>query len=220
MNSVEQHWIDQTIEYVKEEQAGESSGHDWWHTYRVWKNAQYLASQEEGCNAAIVELAALLHDIADHKFHGGDLSVGPKVAGQWLQSLGVPTSIIDRVTQIISTLSFKGAQVMDHMDTLEGQIVQDADRLDAIGAIGVARTFAYGGYAGHDMYDPELSPTLHSSFEAYTSEKSTTINHFYEKLLLLKDRMHTQSAKQVAEERHRFMETFLTQFFREWEGKA
>ena len=220
MNNEQRNWIDLTVEYVKAEQEGESSGHDWWHTYRVWKNAQHLASQEVGCDIAIVELAALLHDIADHKFHGGDLTVGPKVAREWLQSLEVPSSIIDRVTHIISRLSFKGAQVKDQMDSLEGKIVQDADRLDAIGAIGVARTFAYGGYAGQDMYDPTLSPTLHSSFEAYTNEKSTTVNHFYEKLLLLKDRMHTQSAKQVAEDRHRFMESFLDQFYQEWEGKA
>ena len=220
INAEEQNWIDQTVEYVKAEQAGESSGHDWWHTYRVWKNAQHLASKELSCDIVIVELAALLHDIADHKFHGGDLSVGPKVAREWLEGLQVPISIIDRITQIIASLSFKGANVKDQMDSLEGRIVQDADRLDAIGAIGVARTFAYGGHAGHDMYDPTLSPTLHSSFEAYTSEKSTTVNHFYEKLLLLKDRMHTSAAKRIAEERHRFMETFLTQFFQEWEGKA
>lgn len=220
MSKKEQNWIDQTVAYVKSEQQGESSGHDWWHTYRVWKNAQYLASMEEGSNRIIIELAALLHDIADHKFHGGDLSVGPKVASEWLQSLQVPAAIIDSVSHIIGALSFKGAQVKDQMESLEGKIVQDADRLDAIGAIGVARTFAYGGHAGHEMYDPSLSPTLHTSFEAYTSEKSTTVNHFYEKLLLLKDRMHTASAKRVAEQRHQFMETFLTQFFQEWEGKA
>ncbi len=220
LSLTEQTWIKQTVEYVKSQQEGESSGHDWWHTYRVWKNAQHIAQSEAGSDSLIVELAALLHDIADHKFHGGDLSIGPKTARIWLTQLGLPPKKIDRVVEIIASVSFKGAHVQDQMESLEGKIVQDADRLDAIGAIGVARTFAYGGHAGHEMYDPQLKPTLHDSFEAYTQEKSTTVNHFYEKLLLLKERMHTQTAKIIAEERHLFMEKFLTQFFSEWEGKA
>ena len=216
----QQTWIDQTAAHVKAEQSGEGSGHDWWHTYRVWKNAQHIAQHEKGGDLFVIEMAALLHDIADHKFHNGDLEIGPKVARKWLESLQVPEQVILHICEIIGSLSYKGAKVKSPMRTLEGRIVQDADRLDAIGAIGIGRTFAYGGHAGQPMHDPELSPVLHDSFEAYSKTQGTTVNHFYEKLLLLKERMNTPTAKQIAAERHAFMETFLTQFFQEWEGKA
>ncbi|MEM6632825.1 MAG: HD domain-containing protein [Bacteroidota bacterium] len=220
MNREEESWIAQTVAHVKSEQLGEGSGHDWWHTYRVWKNARQIAQSEIEADLVIVELAALLHDIADHKFHGGDLEIGPKEARMWLERIQVPQNYIQKIVEIIANLSFKGAKVPETMKSIEGKIVQDADRLDAIGAIGIGRTFAYGGYAGQEMYDPSLSPTLHTSFESYSHNKSTTVNHFYEKLLLLKDRMHTPTAKQLAKERHEFMENFLKRFFQEWEGKS
>ena len=218
MSPQEKSWIDKTVEYVKSEQLGEGSGHDWWHTYRVWKNAQNIVKYEGSANSLVVELAALLHDIADHKFHGGDLGVGPRVAKSWLEKINVPSEAVEEVADIIANLSFKGAKVKDSMSSMEGKIVQDADRLDAIGAIGIGRTFAYGGFAGQEMHDPDLSPTLHASFEAYSKSKGTTLNHFYEKLLLLKDRMNTPTARKMAEERHQFMEEFIRRFLAEWEG--
>lgn len=213
----QQNVINKTLDFVKETLYGEGSGHDYWHVYRVWNNAKSLAKSED-CNHYIVELGALLHDIADHKFHGGDLTVGPKVAKQFLEKLKVADEDINAVCEIIATISFKGAKVESKMSTIEGMIVQDADRLDAIGAIGVARTFAYGGHKGHEMYNPEVKPQLHDSFEAYSHSKGTTINHFYEKLLLLKDLMNTERAKVVAEKRHKYMEDFLNQFYDEWNG--
>jgi len=212
--------ITQTKEYVKWVLSGEGSGHDWWHVYRVWKNAMHIADKEVSVDKEVVELAALLHDIADHKFHDGDTTVGPARARDWLLTIETPSHITDHVCEIISTLSFKGAGVPTNMSTQEGMIVQDADRLDAIGAIGIARTFAYGGYAGQEMYDPALQPVLHDSFEAYQTQKTTTINHFYEKLLLLKDRLNTETARKMAAERHHFMEVFLRRFFKEWEGEV
>ncbi len=212
--------IGQTADYVQEQLLDEGSGHDWWHIYRVWNNAKLILKHEMHADAFVVELAALLHDIADHKFHNGDTTIGPSVAGQWLEKLFVPEQIVMHVQEIIRDLSFKGARVKTPMHTLEGMIVQDADRLDAIGAIGIARTFAYGGHAGQLIYDPGLSPTLHESFEDYQSQKTSTINHFYEKLLLLKDRMNTETAKHIAALRHQYMEDFLNQFYQEWEGKA
>ncbi|WP_299699919.1 HD domain-containing protein [uncultured Pontibacter sp.] len=210
--------IAKTITYVKELLQGEGSGHDWWHIYRVWKNALHIASKEEGANLFIVELAALLHDIGDHKFHNGDESVGPRMVRAWLEKQGVEESIIQQVCLIVSDLSFKGAGTSSAMETLEGRIVQDADRLDAIGAIGIARAFAYGGHKGRELYNPEVSPEQHDSFEAYKSSAGPTINHFHEKLLLLKERMHTPSAIAMAETRHLYMEAFLNQFYAEWEG--
>lgn len=209
--------IDKTLAFVKETLYGEGSGHDYWHVYRVWNNAKALAKSET-CNSYIVELGALLHDIADHKFHGGDLTVGPRVAREFLEKLTVEEEVISAVCKIIATISFKGAKVESKMSTIEGMIVQDADRLDAIGAIGIARTFAYGGHKGHEMYNPDIKPQLHESFEAYANSKGTTINHFYEKLLLLKDLMNTETAKKVAEKRHNYMEEFLEQFYNEWNG--
>jgi uncharacterized protein len=200
---------------VREKLAGESSGHDWWHTYRVWKMAERLA-YGTAANALVVQLAALLHDIADWKFHDGDETVGPRIARSLLDKYGVPGKTIDAVCAVIPEISFKGAGVASEPSTLEAQIVQDADRLDAIGAIGIARTFAYGGHAGQQLYDPDRPPVTHTNKHAYITARSPTINHFYEKLLLLKDRLNTQQARQIAQQRHEFLETYLRQFFHEW----
>ncbi|MFT2007763.1 HD domain-containing protein [Pontibacter sp. 13R65] len=210
--------IQTTANHIQSLLSGEGSGHDWWHIYRVWQNAKNIAKNEQA-DLFIVELAALLHDIADHKFHGGDDTVGPRVAREWLESLQVEEPAIQHICLIIKEISFKGAGTISAMSSLEGRIVQDADRLDAIGAIGIGRAFAYGGHKGREMYNPEIKPILHDSFEAYKTASAPTINHFYEKLLLLKDRMHTTSAKAMAEKRHQFMEEFLEQFYQEWEGK-
>lgn len=209
----------QTEVYVKEKLSGEGSGHDWWHIYRVRQNARSLCQQGD-VDTFVVELAALLHDIGDHKFHNGDTSVGPRLARAWLMELGVDEAIIGHVTEIIADLSFKGSGVATPMRTREGMVVQDADRLDALGAIGIARTFAFGGHKGRPLYDPAIPPTEHHSFAAYQSSQAPTINHFYEKLLLLKERLNTPAARRMAEARHMFMEQFLAQFFAEWEGKA
>ncbi|MFD2515621.1 HD domain-containing protein [Pontibacter locisalis] len=205
--------------YVQQLLSGEGSGHDWWHILRVWNNAKSIAAHEQA-DMFVVELAALLHDIGDHKFHNGDETVGPKMARAWLEKHQVEEKTIQHVCQIIKDLSFKGANTSSAMHSLEGQIVQDADRLDAIGAIGIARTFAYGGHKSRELYNPEINPVLHDSFEAYKASTAPTINHFYEKLLLLKDRMHTKTAKKIAADRHLYMENFLKQFYREWEGEA
>ncbi len=167
----------------------------------------------------VVELAALLHDIADWKFHDGDDSAGPREARLWLEKLKVEPEVIDRVCTVIKEVSFKGAGVQTIPTTLEGRVVQDADRLDALGAIGIARAFAYGGHKGSEIYNPEIPPTLHRSFEEYKKGRGTTINHFHEKLLLLKDRMNTASGKRRAGERHRFLRDYLERFLAEWEGR-
>lgn len=210
--------VNKTVEYVKGVLGGESSGHDWWHVYRVWKMAFAIARKEGDVDLLVVELAALLHDIADHKFHGGDLSVGPKKASEWLLSIGVEQAVSEHVASIISQISFKGANVATPMSTKEGCIVQDADRLDAIGAVGIARTFVYGGYKGCEMYNPAIRPEMHDSFEAYSKKTGPTINHFYEKLLLLKDRMNTSAAREIAQQRHQYMQQYLDRFLREWDG--
>jgi uncharacterized protein len=210
--------IQQTAEHVRQLMTGDSSGHDWFHIERVRNVALHLGREEEA-DLFIVELAALLHDVADWKFAGGDSAAGPRAAREWLVGLSVPEATIDRVCRIIAELSFKGAGVATPMSSLEGQIVQDADRLDAIGAIGVARTFAYGGHKGQPMHDPALPPQMHASFEAYKSNVGTSINHFYEKLLLLKDRMNTATGKRLAAERHAFLERYLEQFLAEWRGE-
>lgn len=207
--------IEQTVGYVRKKLEGEATGHDWWHIYRVWKTAILLAQQEQA-DSFVVQLAALLHDIADWKFHQGDDSLGPKLAREWLETLQIPENIVEHVCDIIQNISFKGADVKTEMKTREGMIVQDADRLDALGAIGIARAFAYGGYKGREIYNPMVKPEKHRTFEEYQKNQGTSINHFYEKLLLLKDRMNTQTAKVMAIERHEFMETFLRQFFKEW----
>jgi uncharacterized protein len=209
--------IIQTTEYIKVKLMGEGSGHDWWHVYRVWKNAIHIGKQES-VDLFVVELAALLHDVADWKFHDGNEEIGPQVAKDWLESLGVDEKVISHVCQIIKDISFKGAGVVTAMKTTEGMVVQDADRLDALGAIGIARTFAYGGSKNREMYNPDINPEMHASFEQYKNSQGTSINHFYEKLLLLKELMNTATAKQIAEKRHAVMEDYLNQFYREWEG--
>jgi uncharacterized protein len=209
--------LQKTADHVRSLLSGEGSGHDWWHIYRVWQNARRIAGGENA-DSFVVELAALLHDIADWKFNGGDDEAGPREARKWLESLGTEERVIRHVCDIIRDVSFKGAGVKTPMKTKEGMIVQDADRLDAIGAIGIARTFAYGGSKGREMYNPAVKPERHESFEAYKKNSGPTINHFYEKLLLLKDLMNTQTAKKLAGERHEFMEEFLEQFYKEWRG--
>ena len=212
--------IERTERYVRETLEKDSSGHDWWHIHRVRNNALHIVQEEkEGCSRYVVELAALLHDIADWKFHQGDAKIGSKTARQWLETQHVDEAEIEQICDIIDSSSYKGAGVADKMATLEGKIVQDADRLDAIGAIGIARTFAYGGHANRAMYDPDVKPTMHASFEEYKNSKGHTVNHFYEKLLLLKDRLHTDAARRIAQKRHVVMEQFLEQFFAEWDGR-
>ena len=209
--------IQKTADYIRHEFSDDSSGHDWWHIYRVWKNAILICNHEKA-DSFIVQLAALLHDLDDWKFNdSGDET--PQRAKAWLDSFSLDPSITDAVCRIIQHISFKGANVANKMDSLEGFIVQDADRLDAIGAIGIARAFAYGGYKNRPLYDPASAPQLHVSFEEYKNSSSATINHFYEKLLLLKDMMNTATAKRIAEQRHAYMERFLRQFMDEWEGR-
>lgn len=212
--STEKEIIQKTATYVKKTMPKEGS-HDWWHVYRVWKTATSIA-KKEGADLFVVQLAALLHDIADWKFHGGDEAIGPALAKQWLEKLHVDKDIISHVCRIIKDMPFKGAAVESRMKTLEGAVVQDADRLDAMGAIGIARTFAYSGYKGREIYNPSIKPKAHKTFAQYKDSKAPTINHFYEKLLLLKDRMNTKTAKRIAEKRHKFMEQFLKNFFEEW----
>ncbi len=209
--------IQRTAEFVKKEFQDDSSGHDWWHIHRVWMNALAICKQEQA-DEYIVQLAALLHDLDDWKFNeAGDET--PHRAKTWMESCEVDPSINEKVCEIIMNVSFKGAQVKNKMNSLEGFIVQDADRLDAIGAIGIGRAFAYGGYKDRPMYDPGLPPQMHATFEQYRNSKSATINHFYEKLLLLKDMMNTSTAKRVAQERHDVMVRFLDQFMKEWGGQ-
>ncbi len=210
--------IDRTANHVRAVLSGDGTGHDWWHVYRVWKMAQRIG-QAEKADLLVVELAALLHDIADWKLHDGDSMLGPKIAKDWLDSLGLAPSISEHVCQIIAGISFKGAKVEQSLLSLEGKVVQDADRLDAMGAIGIARAFAYGGAKGQAIHDPTIKPTKHRTAEAYL-KGGTTINHFYEKLLLLKDRMNTATGRTMAEARHRFMEDYLRRFYEEWEGDA
>jgi len=204
-----------TAAYIKEKFAGEGSGHDWWHIYRVWQNALYLA-QHEPVDLQIVQLGALLHDIADWKFNDGDEKAGEVAARNWLQSQGASENVINQVGHIINEVTFKGAGVATAVSSLEGKVVQDADRLDAMGAIGIARAFAYGGFKNREMFNPEEPPIRHESFASYKKNTSHTINHFYEKLLLLRDRMQTATGRKLAEERHEYMLSFLDQFYNEW----
>lgn len=208
--------IEKTIAFVKSKLEGDSSGHDWWHIYRVWNMSKKL-QEKEGGDLFIIELSALLHDVADWKFNKTE-NEGLEIIHNWLIQFELSDEVIHRIVNIIKNVSFKGAGVKDTIKTIEGKIVQDADRLDAIGAIGIARTFAFGGKFGNEMYNPEIKFELHQTFEQYKKSSGTTINHFYEKLLLLKDRMNTRSAKAIAEDRHRFMESFLKQFFDECES--
>jgi uncharacterized protein len=210
--------IDKTIHFVKATLAQAEGGHDWFHIERVYKNALLIAESEK-CDVEIVQLGALLHDIADSKFHNGDETIGPRTARAFLESEKVEPTIIDHVIAIIENISFKGGKVERQFSSIELDIVQDADRLDAIGAIGIARTFNYGGFKNRALYNPEIAPNLSMTKDEYKNNEAPTINHFYEKLLLLKDKMNTETGKQIAQDRHRYMEDFLKQFYAEWEGK-
>ncbi len=210
--------IQKTIIFVKETLADAEGGHDWWHIYRVWKSAKHIA-QHENVDIFIVELGALLHDIADSKFHGGDENIGPMRAREFLQSIQVDAQVIDHIEKIISNISFKGGRLPQSFKSPELDVIQDADRLDAIGAIGIARTFNYGGHKGRTIYNPEIKPNLQLSKEEYKSSDAPTLNHFYEKLLLLKDRMNTRTGMEMALKRHDFMLSYLDQFYKEWDGE-
>ncbi|PCE66467.1 HD domain-containing protein [Sediminicola luteus] len=215
--------IEKTIAFVKETLAGAEGGHDWFHIQRVYNNSQMIAAQETGrFDAEVVALGALLHDIADAKFHQGDETVGPRVARTFLEGQGVAEAKIAQVVYIIEHISFKNSLAKGYTEgdtPLELQIVRDADRLDAIGAIGIGRAFNYGGFKNRPMHDPDIAPNLDMDKEAYKKSNAPTINHFYEKLLLLKDRMHTESGKRLAQARHEYMQGFLDQFYAEWDGK-
>ena len=209
--------IENTINFVKKQLENAESGHNWFHMERVYNNALLIA-KEETCDLEVVQLAALLHDIADSKFHDGDETVGPKVARAFLSSENVLVETINHVVAIIENISFKGGNFEKKFTSKELEIVQDADRLDAIGAVGIARTFNYGGYKNREIYNPEIAPNLNMNKEEYKNSTAPTINHFYEKLLLLKDKMNTETGKKIAQQRHDFMETFLEQFYNEWNG--
>ncbi|RYD70862.1 MAG: HD domain-containing protein [Sphingobacteriales bacterium] len=208
--------ISKTKDFVRHTLINAEGGHDWWHINRVWNNAKLIAETEEQANIFIVELAALLHDIADAKFHGGNEDVGPETAGKWLRSIRVDEEIVKHVQQIIRYMSFKSSFGEQVFRSKEMEMVQDADRLDAIGAIGIARAFNYGGFKGRPLYDPRIKPDTGLTKEAYKNSASPTINHFYEKLLLLKDKINTATGKKLAEQRHVFMEEYLKQFYLEF----
>lgn len=210
--------IDRTASFVKESLANAEGGHDWWHTYRVWSAAKELSKREK-VDMLVVELGALLHDIADSKFHDGDEQVGPRVAEDFLRREGVDEQIVAHVSAIISNISFKVSKEGQRFSSKELEVVQDADRLDALGAIGIARTFSYGGYKGRELFNPSIAPNPDMSKEEYKKGSSPSINHFYEKLLLLKDLMNTQAGREMANERHAFMEKYLEQFYAEWNGE-
>lgn len=210
-----QNIIESTIAFVKEKLEGAEAGHDWFHIERVWKLSKKIA-QNETCNLEVVELAALLHDIADPKFHDGDEDLALKISGEFLESKNADAPIIEQVLLIIKNISFKNRNEIAENPPIELQIVQDADRLDAIGAIGIARTFNFGGFKNNLMYHPDIEPKLNQTKEEYKKSNGTTINHFYEKLLLLKDLMNTETGKKLAEDRHNFMLSFLKQFYHEW----
>ena len=207
--------IEKTVNFVKIELKNAEGGHDWWHIKRVWKNSITIA-KTENVNGLIVELGALLHDIADSKFHNGNEDLGPKKARTFLESLCIEESIISHVENIIRNISFKGGNQPKQFKSTELNVIQDADRIDAIGAIGIARAFNYGGHKGRELYNPHILPKLDQTKEEYKNSHAPTLNHFYEKLLLLKDRMNTDSGRKMAEERHQVMEDFLEQFYREW----
>jgi len=210
--------LEVTIKYVKEILTEAEGGHDWFHIERVWKNAKLIAAKEQ-CDLEVVQLAALLHDIADSKFHGGNEEIGPTMAREFLENAGLKPQKVDHIVAIVENVSFKGGHNTRSHSSIELDIVQDADRLDAIGAIGIARTFNYGGFKNRAMYDPSIAPNLNMTKEEYKKSTAPTINHFYEKLLLLKDLMNTESGKRIAEQRHGFMESYLDQFYGEWNGQ-
>ncbi|AWG20904.1 phosphohydrolase [Flavobacterium faecale] len=210
--------VPNTIAFVKEKLENAEGGHDWFHIERVYKNALLIANDVD-CDLVVVKLGALLHDIADSKFTGGDETIGPKIARLFLESQEVPEPTIEHVVNIINNISFKGGNFKKDFSSKELDVVQDADRLDALGAIGIARAFNYGGFKNRAMYDPAIDPNMNMSKEEYKKSTAPTLNHFYEKLLLLKDTMNTASGTAIAAERHRYMEGFLAQFYAEWEGE-
>lgn len=210
--------INNTILFVKNQLTHAEGGHDWFHIERVYKNALLIAEEEE-CDLTVVKLAALLHDIADSKFNNGDESIGPKIAREFLESQHISDAVIAHVIAIIENISFKGGNFEKTFSSKELEIVQDADRLDAIGAIGIARAFNYGGFKNRPIYNPNIQPKLNLSKEEYKNSEAPTINHFYEKLLLLKDKMNTETGKKLAKKRHDFMISFLSQFYTEWDGE-
>ena len=210
--------IHHTILFVKEKLQNAEGGHDWFHVERVYNNALLIA-EDETCDLQVVKLAALLHDVADSKFHNGDETLGAKMAREFLVAQNVADETINHVIAIIENISFKGGNFENEFNSKELEIVQDADRLDAIGAIGIARTFNYGGFKNRTLYDPNIQPNLNMSKEEYKNSDSPTLNHFYEKLLLLKDKMNTPTGKKLAEARHIYMQNFLSQFYAEWEGE-
>ncbi len=218
MRDIEDRIIQETVNFVKNTLKGAEGGHDWFHTHRVFKTAQTIAKNEK-VDILVVSIGALLHDIADSKFHNGDETVGPRIAKEFLESLDIEKKIINHVVLIIENISFKGGNTIQKFTSPELKVIQDADRLDAIGAIGIARCFNYGGFKNRTLYDPEIAPNLNMTKEEYKNSIAPTINHFYEKLLLLKDRMNTKTGKCMAEDRHLFMEIFLNQFYKEWEGR-
>jgi len=210
--------IEKTITYVKKKLANAEGGHDWWHIERVWKSAKKIA-ETENVNLLVVELGALLHDIADAKFHDGDEELGPQIAAAFMREINVDQETILHVVQIIKHISFKGGKEAQTFTSLELNVVQDADRLDAIGAIGIARTFNYGGFKNREIFNPNVTPNLLMTKVEYKKSDAPSINHFYEKLLLLKDLMNTETGKQMAIQRHQFMELYLAQFYQEWNGE-
>jgi uncharacterized protein len=210
--------VNKSILFVKSKLENAEGGHDWFHIERVYKNALLIA-EGEICDLNVVKLGALLHDIADSKFHQGDESIGPKMALEFLENLNVDPETIQHVINIIENISFKGGNTEKTFSSIELNIVQDADRLDAIGAIGIARAFNYGGFKNRSLYNPNIAPKLRMSKEEYKNNEAPTLNHFYEKLLLLKDKMNTETGKKIAQERHRYMEGFLSQFYAEWDGE-
>ncbi|MFV0541999.1 MAG: HD domain-containing protein [Aestuariibaculum sp.] len=211
--------INKTIVFVKETLKNAEGGHDWFHIERVYKNSLLIAKTEPA-NTFVVSLGALLHDIADSKFYSGNETIGPKLAREFLQHLHVEASVIEHVENIIMHISFKGGNETQSFTSPELDIVQDADRLDAIGAIGIARCFNYGGFKNRALYNPEIKPNLNMSKTEYKNSDAPSINHFYEKLLLLKDRMNTKTGKQLAQNRHDFMQSYLNQFYNEWSGNC
>ena len=215
---IKEQQIDKTKAFVKAKLANAEGGHDWFHTQRVLNNALLIA-KGENVDIFIVQLGALLHDIADSKFHNGDETFGPKVAQEFLLDINVDNEVIDHVINIIENISFAGGNELQQFNSTELDVIQDADRLDAIGAIGIARTFNYGGFKNRTLFDPEIKPNLEMSKEEYKASNAPTINHFYEKLLLLKDKMNTKTGKRIASDRHQFMKQYLEQFYAEWEGK-
>lgn len=210
--------IQKTIDFVKKTLADAEGGHDWWHVYRVWNLSRQIA-KTENVDGFVVELGALLHDVADSKFYDGDETIGPRKAREFLSSLEVQEDVIVHVENIISNVSFGGGNFKQKFKSLELDVVQDADRLDALGAMGIARAFNYGGYNGRVIYDPEIKPNLNMTKEKYRINNTSTLNHFYEKYLLLKDRMNTKTGKSMSEHRHEYIEQFLDEFHQEWNGE-